>query len=186
MPNSSGVVGARRLRAAAVLAVAGVMLAACGGGSKTLSVNVTSPNPPVQTSAATTPSAPASVPPTSVPPTTSTPATDTGASFCKYAKTEKSQVADEVKAFEADSPAQLAAFEQRALSAVTALAASAPASVRSAVKTVVTADQAFFNQLKAAHFDYAKLNPSDVEKINTPAFVRATHTIVNYFQTKCV
>ena len=176
MSHPPGAMRAHQLSLAAVLAVAGLLLAGCGGGSNASTAQTVS-TAPAQTSATPTAS--------SAPVTTSSPATQVGASFCKYAKTEKSQVADEVKAFSLDSPAQLEAFEQRALSDVTALAATAPASVRSAVKLVVTTDQAFFDQLKAAHFDYAKLNPTAVAKVDTPAFVRATHTIVNYFQHAC-
>jgi hypothetical protein len=166
---------AHQLAFAAVLGVAGLVLVGCGGGSSAPTSQVAS-SAPAQTST----TAPASSPPA----TTSATATQAG-SFCKYAKTEKSQVADEIKAFSLDSPAQLEAFEQRALTDVTALAATAPASVRSAVKIVVTTDEAFFNQLKAAHFDYAKLNPATVAKVDTPAFVQAAHTIVNYFQHAC-
>jgi hypothetical protein len=175
--HSSDLMRFHPFRTAAVLAVAGVTLAACGGPSKTISV---------QTQGTAAVQSPPPATPSSAPVTTSAPATNVGgASFCKYAKTEKTQVADEVKAFSLDSPAQLEAFEQRALSDVTALAATAPSSVKAAVATVVATDRAFFNQLKAAHFDYRKLNPTAVEKINTPAFVRAIHTIVNYFEHAC-
>lgn len=176
MSHPPGATRAYQLPLAALLAVAGLVLAGCGGGSSTSTAQPVS-SAAAQTSAVATAS--------SAPAAPSSPATTVGASFCKYAKTEKSQVADEIKAFSLDSPAQLEAFEQRALSDVTALAATAPASVRNAVRIVVTTDQSFFDQLKAAHFDYRKLNPSSVAKVNTPAFVQATHTIVAYFRHAC-
>jgi hypothetical protein len=182
MPSpAGGRVRVARLRLATVLALAAIALVACGGGSKSPAAQSVS-SPPVQTSAATSPSStPTS---SSTPSSSSTPVTGT-ASFCKYAKAEKSEVASEVKAFSVDSPAQLQAFEERALSVITGLASSAPASVQHAVHVVVTGDQSFFNQLKAAHFDYAKLNPTSISKIDTPAFVGATHTVVNYFSHAC-
>jgi hypothetical protein len=175
MSHPPGATRATHLPLAVLLVAGGIVLAGCGGRSSGSTAQTVS-SAPAQASTAAASSAPAN---------TSTPAVNVGASFCKYAKTEKSQVADEMKAFSIDSPAQLEAFEQRALSDVTALVATAPASVRSAVKIVVTTDQSFFDQLKAAHFDYRKLNPTTVAKVDTPAFVQATHTIVNYFQHAC-
>jgi hypothetical protein len=166
----------RRLRVAVVVATSGAVLAACGGGSSAAGAQSVG-SAPVQTSPAPTPS--------SAPATASAPTTGSGTSFCKYAKAEKSEVANEIKAFSLDSPAQLEKFEEQALSAVSALAASAPAPVKSAVQTVVTTDQTFFKELKAANFDYAKLNTSAIAKINTPAFRSANQTIVNYLRTAC-
>jgi hypothetical protein len=169
--------GIRAARLCAVLAVAGVALVACGGGSSGSSgagAQITT-TPPVQSSAATTPS--------SQPTSSGAPASLT--SFCKYAKTEKAQVASEEKAFALDSPAQLEKFEQEALSAITALSASAPAAVKSDVKLVVTTDEKVFADLKAAHFNFSKVNTSDLSKADSPAFVNAAHGIVAYFHQAC-
>jgi HPt (histidine-containing phosphotransfer) domain-containing protein len=165
-----------RVRVALVLAVAGFLLAACGGSSSAPSAQGGS-SVPVQTSAAVTPTSP--------PTTSSAPATGGGASFCTYARSEKSEVATELQAFTKDSPAQLEKFENQLLNVATALASSAPASVKSAAKTVKATDQAFFGELQSAHFVYANLNTTAVAKLNTPAFMKAIQTIVTYLGSKC-
>jgi hypothetical protein len=166
----------RSVGVALVLAVAGFLLTACGGSSSAPSAQGGS-SVPVQTSAPASPSAPAT--------TSSTPATGGGASFCTYARSEKSEVATELQAFTKDSPAQLEKFENQLLAVASSLASSAPASVRTAAVTVKASDQAFFNDLKSAHFVYANLNPTAVAKLNTPAFMKAIQTIVTYLGSKC-
>jgi hypothetical protein len=159
----------RAVRLAAVLTAASAALVACGSSGSSGS------SPPTTVTSTTTSSAQPAGGGTST----------TLASFCKYAKTEKSEVASEEKAFALDSPAQLQKFEQEALAAITALSASAPAAVKDDVKLVVTSDEKVFADLKAAHFNFSKVNASDLSKIDTPAFVNATHAITAYFRQAC-
>jgi hypothetical protein len=167
--------GIRALRVGAVLVVAGIALVACGSSSSGGSSGNSTVTPSAQTSSATTPAST---------PGTSTPAVS-GAAFCKYAKTEKSKVAAEEKAFAVDSPAQLQKIEQEALTAVTELAANAPAAVKSDVTLVVTTDEKVFNDFKAVHYDFAKLNPRDLSTLDTPAFANAGRAIATYFGRVC-
>jgi hypothetical protein len=172
----------RRVRVAAALGAAGFLLAACGSSSS-------SSTPPPSAAAATSPaaqtSAATSAAPSSAP--VSAPAINAGSggSFCQYARAQKAQQASEIQAFTTDTPQQLAQLETKALSELTILTASAPSQIKSAVQTVVGEDQALFQALKKANYDFTKLPPSATTSLNTPAFAKANQTISTYLRTSC-
>ena len=169
----------RRARLVMVVAAAALGLVACGSSSSGAGAQPAN-SAPVQTSAPATTSAPASSAPAS-----SAPPSSGGGSFCDYGKAEESQLAAELKAYTADTPAQLEKFEQQALNEAKTFSSSAPPAIKSAIDTAISTDQEFFNELKAVNFDYTKLSPADLAKIQTPAFTKANQTLANYFRTKC-
>jgi hypothetical protein len=174
-PVTTRVRGARLVM---VVAAAALGLVACGSSSSGAGAQAAN-SAPVQTSAPATTSAPASPPASSAPPSSG------GGSFCDYGKAEESQLAAELKAYTADTPAQLEKFEQQALNEAKTFSSSAPPAIKSAIDTAIATDQEFFNELKAVNFDYTKLSPADLAKIQTPAFTKANQTLANYFRTKC-
>jgi hypothetical protein len=184
MPNNEAhPIWSRALRVGAVLLSAGAVITACGsgssGGAAAGSSNVT------PTVTATTPS-------TTTPTTASTTPTSTGnsgtlsaASFCTYAKKQKAQAAGEAKQFAADSPAELAAYTQKALAELEQFTASAPAAVKSDVQVVVVADQKVFAALKQAGYNYRNLNPQTFASLDSPALQQASAGIATYFAKTC-
>jgi hypothetical protein len=171
----------RLVRLALTFAGAAVALAACGGGSSGAGAQAAN-SVPAQTSAPAASSAPATSPPaTSAPPVSGGGST----SFCGYGQAQASQLAKEEKAYTSDTPAQLEQFEQQALNEAEKFAASAPSSIKPAMETALSGDQQFLNELKAVNYDFAKLSPSALSKINTPAYMHANQTLANYFRSKC-
>ena len=61
----------------------------------------------------------------------------------------------------------------------------APDQIKSAVRTVVAADEAFFAQMKAVNFDFAKLTPAAVAAAQSPSFIAADNTIETYLKSTC-
>jgi uncharacterized protein HemX len=178
MPQRTTTTSVRRVRVAAALGAAGFLLAACGSSSS-------SSTPPASAAASTSPAAQTSAAATSA--AVSTPAINAGSggSFCQYARAQKAQQATEIQAFTTDTPQQLAQLESKALSELTVLTASAPSQIKSAVQTVVGEDQALFEALKKANYDFTKIPPSATASLNTPAFAKANQTIANYLKTSC-
>jgi uncharacterized protein HemX len=182
LPDRATTTSLHRVRIAAALGAAGFLLAACGSSSS-------SSTPPPSAAAATSPAAQTSAAAGSAAPSTpvSAPAINAGSggSFCQYARAQKAQQASEIQAFTTDTPQQLAQLETKALSELTVLTASAPSQIKSAVQTVVGEDQALFDALKKANYDFTKLPPSATAALNNPAFAKANQTIANYLKTSC-
>jgi hypothetical protein len=171
----------RRLGTGTVLVLTGVLLAACGGGGSSPSTASAPSTVPTQSSA------PSSVP-TSSAPVSSAPVSGgsgSGGSFCQYAKVQKAQEAAEIKAYSTDTPQQLEKFEEQALAEAKVFASTAPSQIKAAVDTVVSEDDAVFNALKAAHFDYTKLPTSFLTTLEAPKFTKADNQIISYLTNTC-
>jgi hypothetical protein len=180
-----------RVRIGVALLAGGFLLAACGSSGSSAPGPVGSSAAVAQTSAASASAAAAAATPSSAAPSSAAAsiAAVAGAGshlpFCQFAKVEKSQEANELKNFTSDSPAQLEKFETQALGALSTFTASAPAQIKGAVQTVITADQKLFGALKAANFDYAKVSPTVLSSFDTPALTEASTQIAAYLRTTC-
>lgn len=172
------------LRIGAALISCGFLLAACGSSGSSAA------GPTPSSAAAAQSSANAASP---VSPPSSAAAASTGAiagagadvSFCKDAKLQQAQQTAALKALTTDSPQQLEAFENQALAALTTLTSSAPAAIKSDVAVIVAADQKLFAALKAANFNYTKLNPTTLSSLDGSALANASKGIAAYLTTKC-
>jgi hypothetical protein len=172
MSNGSAmVVNARIPRVATILVGAGLVLAACGGGSSG--------------GGATAAPASSGIAPTGAATAAGSGGSVSGSSFCTLAKAEQSQEAKEVKTLQSDTPAQLGAYVQSALGELQLLASSAPSAIKSDVQTVVTADETVFQALKKANYNYQNLSPTTLESVDTPAFKRAGTAVTSYLETTC-
>ena len=110
---------------------------------------------------------------------------NSNSTFCIEAAAEQAQEDKASSALVGDSPADLQKYEEQAVAELSAFASKAPAQIKSAVQTLVAAYQTFFNALKAANFDYTKLDPSAVASIETPAVQAATDTVTTYLKQVC-
>src|SRR5580700_6772519 len=128
----------RRIRRGAVLLLAGFLLAACGNGAIGATGTPAANSAPGSTAATVATSS-----------TTAVPHGDSGSSFCQAAKQQQAQENRDIQAYTSDSPAQLEKIEEQALAELPAYVSIAPSQIKSAVQTVVAADQTLFNELKA-------------------------------------
>jgi hypothetical protein len=156
----------------------GVLLAGCGSSSKAAGSAAT---PTTSGSAVTATSAA----PSSAAATQAAVKISGGGSFCDDARAEQAQEDKDVSAFTTDSPAQLQKFEETAMAELPIFAAAAPSSIKSDVNLIVSGDEAIFNGLKAAGFNYAKLDPKVTSEFETPAFTSAASAVTAYLQKSC-
>jgi hypothetical protein len=110
---------------------------------------------------------------------------DSNSKFCTFAVAEQAQEDKTSQEITGDSPQDLQKFEEQAISALPAFVAAAPSAIKSAVQTLAAADQKFFTALKAAGFDYTKLDPSIESTFEDPQFTAAATTVSDYLEQVC-
>jgi hypothetical protein len=169
-----------RVRIGLALGVAGVVLAGCGGSSKTASTGAgtTSAAP----SAATSSTAPASKAASG---SGSSSTNLGGGSFCDKAKSVSAQVMSSAEDLATGTPDKIKAFEQNALNELKALQGQAPDEIKGSISTLVNAEQTLFNDLQAVNFDFSKVGTQIATQFSSPQFTQATTQIDNYLESKC-
>lgn len=108
-----------------------------------------------------------------------------GGSFCDKARSLDAAQSKDAEALTTGDPKQLEKFEENALSALSGIVASAPSEIKGALATLATGDQKFFDSLKAANFNIAKVSPETLSELQTPEFTQATDKITAYLATTC-
>ncbi|HWA67952.1 MAG TPA: hypothetical protein VG899_16430 [Mycobacteriales bacterium] len=176
--NGDGTQHWHGLRVGAALIAAGCCLAGCGASSSGGAAAGTTPAALGTTAAASTPT-------TSSGGASTTSAGTDASSFCTFARTAQAQEENDSKAFTSDDPKQLAAYAAKAVSELDEFAATAPASIKPDVQTVVAGAKKVFTLLKNAGYDYHKVDPSAFASIDTPAFTKADAAIASYLADKC-
>lgn len=163
-----------RVRAGTALVGIAFLVAACGSsGSKTASPGVS----------AAAKSAAASQAPSKSPAAIAK--AGSGGSFCDKARSLDAAQAKDAEALTSGNPKQLEQFEEKALSELSGLVASAPSEIQGALATLTTGDQKFFDALKAANFDFTKISPETISAFQTPEFTQATDKITSYLESTC-
>jgi hypothetical protein len=150
--------GTRRLQRGVSLFLVGALLTACGGGA---------------------------IKATSAPAGGSKAAGNSSSSFCQEAISEQAKESQDVQAFTTDDPAQLRQFEEAAQAELPIFAAKAPAQIKSAVQTLVAADELIYNDLKSVNFDFSQLGPDVASTFESPQFTQATETVTQYLASVC-
>jgi hypothetical protein len=166
-----------RVRAVLALAAAGTVLAACGSSSKGTSTSA--PAGTLSTAPSTSSSSPASSKSSD-----SGKANLGGGSFCDKARTASADVESAASKL-TESPDQLKTFEEKAQSELSSLADSAPSDIKGAVSTLAGAENQLLNTLKAANYDFTKIDTSALTAFNTPQVTAAVQQIDTYLVTKC-
>jgi hypothetical protein len=160
------------------IVLAGVLLAGCGSSNSSAASG--------PSAASTAPSATSSATaPASFPTAAAVKLGHSDSSFCEKARAEESESDSDVTAFASDSPADLEKAETKALAQLPAFVDAAPAQIKGAAKTLAAADQTLFAALKAANFDFTKINPSSIAAVETPAFTQASEQIATYLSSTC-
>jgi hypothetical protein len=109
-----------------------------------------------------------------------------GSGFCNDARAEQAQEAKQADAFTTYTPAELQKFEEQAAKELPVFAAEAPSEIKSQVEVLVAADQKIFDELKAANWDFAKIDVTTFSTdIETPAFTAAADAVTNYLEKVC-
>ena len=173
--NSGPSITILRVRAVLALAAAGAVLAACGSSSKGTAAGTVSTAP-------STSSAPAS---------SSSKSSGSGGSvnlgggsFCDKARKAETDVSSAAAKL-TSSPDQLKAFEENAQSELKKLADEAPPQLKGAVSTIADTENKLLDTLKAANFDFKKIDTSALTSFNTPQFTQAVQQVDTYLVTKC-
>jgi hypothetical protein len=164
-----------RVRAVLVLAAAGTVLAACGSSSKGASTGA--PAGTVSTAPSTSSSSSKS--------SGSTGSTNLGGgSFCDKARKAQTDVASAATKL-TQTPDQLKAFEENAQAELSKLADEAPSEIKGAVSTIADTENKLLDTLKAANFDFKKIDTSSLSSFDTPQFTQAVQQVDTYLVTKC-
>jgi hypothetical protein len=119
------------------------------------------------------------------PASSAAPKGNSNSKFCTLAAAEQAQDDKDSDAFSSRSPQDIQKVEEQALAALPTFLAAAPAQIKAAVQTLVTADQKFFAALKAAGFDTSKLDPSAVTALEDPQFTAASDAVTDYLEKVC-
>jgi hypothetical protein len=173
-----------RAAGAVAFVLAGVLLTACGSGtSGTLGAALGASSSAAAGAASGAANDGATSAATSAP--SSTIKGDSNSRFCTLAVAEQQEEDKTSSAITGDSPQDLQKFEEQAISALPAFVAAAPSAIKSAVQTLAAADQKFFAALKAAGYDYTKLDPSIESTFEDPQFTAAATTVTNYLTQVC-
>jgi hypothetical protein len=176
-----------RAAGAVAFVLAGVMLTACGSSSSGTLGAALGGGSSAASGAASGASGAASGAGSAASPAASSAAIkgDSNSKFCTIAVAEQEQEDKTASAITGDSPQDLQKFEEQAIAALPAFVAAAPSAIKGAVQTLAAADQKFFTALKAAGFDYTKLDPTIVSTFEDPQFTAAATTVTDYLTQVC-
>ena len=152
------------------------MLAACGSSSKGTSTSA--PAGTVSTAPSTSSS------PASSKSSGSKSADLGGGSFCDKARKASADVESAATKL-TESPDQLKSFEENAQAELAKLADEAPPQLKGAVSTIADTENKLLDTLKAANFDFKKIDTTALTSFNTPQFTQAVQQVDTYLVTKC-
>jgi hypothetical protein len=62
---------------------------------------------------------------------------------------------------------------------------SAPSAIKGDLQTIFGVSNSFFDALAAANYDFTKVDPSALAKLNTPALQAATQNVTTYVKDHC-
>jgi hypothetical protein len=173
--NSGSSSTSLRVRTILALAAAGTVLAACGSSSKGASTGA--PAGTVSTAPSTSSSSSKS--------SGSTGSTNLGGgSFCDKARKAQTDVASAATKL-TQTPDQLKAFEENAQAELSKLADEAQSEIKGAVSTIADTENKLLDTLKAANFDFKKIDTSSLSSFDTPQFTQAVQQVDTYLVTKC-
>lgn len=170
--------------AVGALLVAGLVLAGCGGSSKSASnigavaaskaaASAVSAGSSAGSSSAASPSSSVKL------------SGNSNSSFCVEATAVQAEQDKNGEELLGDTPADLQKFEEQSQAELKLFVSKAPAQIKSAVQTIATADDTLVNALKAANYDITKVDPKVTESLDTPAFESAVTTVDDYLEQVC-
>lgn len=138
--------------------VLGVVLAACGGGEKTAAPG------PAETTA---------------PPVTG------GGDYCDLAKKYNDASAQILSSADFSKPEGLRKLFDEAKKAIETVRPVVPSEIKADFEVVVAGFLKYIAALEKANFDFAKIDPKDIESFSTPEFQAASQRLAAYGQREC-